>query len=398
MRTAADWYTALKKKSHLFEGSHNVYTPQKLVEEILKMITLADQKILVMFNLEFVVSLLHTYNVPPENITLLSDHENKILIAEDAGINYITKLETDMKFDVVVGNPPYQEHREHGKKVTGNGALWVKFITQALELVKDDGYVSLITPDSWTSPTYDLMGSRESILNDYFKKYNLEHVDFDVKKYFKNVGIDPCYFIVKKSNDYTNTSINTPNGKFDINLENMSFIPKDLNPLSLSIHSKVLSNSENARLFKMRWKSIIKSINVQNDKDDVFKYPFIDAHSHKPVRWASSLDPDASKRKVLVTYVGKYQCIVDDNGELGAKQAVSVLFLNDNEKGEYADNFFNSKLIHFIMNSNRWTQYILSQILNFIPIIDFTQDWDDTKIYNYFNFSQEEIDYIVANN
>jgi hypothetical protein len=387
----------LKKKIISFDGGHDIFTPRPLIEEILSKINL-DGDILVMFNVEFVASLIYTYKVDPKKITLFSDHENKNTFAKKMGTNYINKLETDMKFDVVVGNPPYQEHREHGKKVTGNGALWVKFITQSLDLVKNDGYVSLITPDSWTSPTYDLMGSRESILNDYFKKYNLEHVDFNVKKHFKNVGIDPCYFIIKKSNNYTKTSINTPNGEFDINLKNMSFIPKDLNPLSLSIHSKVLSNSENARLFKMRWKKVVGSINVQNDKDDVFKYPFIDAHSYKPVRWASSLDPDAAKRKVLVTYVGKYQCIVDDKGEFGARQAVSVLFLKDNEKGEYANNFFNSKLIHFIMNSNRWTQYILSQILNFIPVTNFTEDWDDNKIYNHFNLTQEEIDYIATHN
>jgi tRNA1(Val) A37 N6-methylase TrmN6 len=79
----------------------------------------------------------------------------------------------NMKFDVVVGNPPYQESKEHGKKVTGNGALWVKFTLKSIELCKDNGYVAFIIPDSWTAPTYDLMGSRKSIFNDYFKKYNL---------------------------------------------------------------------------------------------------------------------------------------------------------------------------------------------------------------------------------
>jgi site-specific DNA-methyltransferase (adenine-specific) len=100
---------------------------------------------------------------------------------------------------------------------------------------------------------------------------------------------------------------------------------------------------------------------------------------------------------VLVPYVGKYQCIIDDVGELGARESVSVLFLNNNEKGDFAERFFTSKLINFIMNTNQWTQYQLSQILNFIPVEDFSQDWNDSKIYKHFGLTQEEIDYVEAN-
>ena len=49
------------------------------------------------------------------------------------------------------------------------------------------------------------------------------------------------------------------------------------------------------------------------------------------------------------------------------------------------------------MNTNQWTQYQLSQILNYIPVEDFSQDWDDSKIYKHFGLTQEEIDYVEAN-
>jgi len=308
-----------------------------------------------------------------------------------------TELEFGMRFDVVVGNPPYQDSKAHGKKTTGNGALWVRFTVQALDLLKDNGYLGFVIPDSWTAPTYDLMGSRESIFNDYFKKNNLLYVNFDVKKFFPTVGIDPSAFVLKKDQNYTGTIIKTPNETITLDLTNMSFVTKDLSAISLSIHSKVLSSKENSRLFKMRWKKTVTSIEVQETKDSTFKYPFVDHHSYKPTRWAKTLDPDASKRKVLVPYVGKYQCIVDDVGTLGARESVSVLFLQDTEKGEFAERFFTSKLINFIMNTNQWTQYQLSQILNFIPVEDFSQDWTDAKIYKHFSLTQEEIDYIESN-
>jgi len=308
------------------------------------------------------------------------------------------EAESNMKFDVVVGNPPYQESKEHGKKVTGNGALWVKFTLKAIELCKDKGHVAFIIPDSWTAPTYDLMGSRKSIFNDYFKKYNLTHINFNVKKHFPGVGTDPSAFVLKKDSNYATTNVVTPNEKFDINIANTSFITRDVNSVALSIHEKILNQNENDRLCKMRWTKSVTSIKTENEKNKEYYYPFVDHHAGKPLRWANTLDPDALKRKILIPYVGKYQCIIDDKGELGARESVSVLFLNDNETYESANSFWNSKLVTYIMNTNRWTQYVLSQIINYIPINDYTKVWTDNELYNYFNLTQNEIDYIEKYN
>lgn len=304
----------------------------------------------------------------------------------------------DMKFDVIVGNPPYQESKDHGKKVTGNGALWVKFTLKSIELCKDNGYVAFIIPDSWTAPTYDLMGSRKSIFNDYFKKYNLIYINFNVKKYFAGVGTDPSAFVLKKDSNYLTTSVITPSEKFNIDVTNTSFITRDVNSIALSIHEKVLNQNENNRLCKMRWTKNVTSIKTENEKSKEYCHPFVDHHAGKPLRWANTLDPDALKRKILIPYVGKYQCIIDSNGELGARESVSVLFLNDNETYESANSFFNSKLVTYIMNTNKWTQYVLSQIINYIPINDYTKVWTDNELYAHFNLTQEEINYIEQYN
>ena len=125
-------------------------------------------------------------------------------------------------------------------------------------------------------------------------------------------------------------------------------------------------------------------------------YPVVDSHSFKDTRWSDKKDPDFNKRKVLVTYVGNYQCIVDD-GNCGAKKAVSVRFLNNNETVESANSFYNSKLINYVMNSNKWTQYLLSQILNNIPHPVLDKVYTDEELYNYFNLTLEECNYIEAN-
>jgi len=298
------------------------------------------------------------------------------------------------RFDCIVGNPPYQEVKDHGKKVTGNGARWVKFTLLGIDICKDDGYLAFIIPDSWTAPTYDLMGSRKSIFNDYFKKYNLQTILFDLHKYFPKIGISPSAFILQKNKNYEKTNIISEKSDMFLNIKTMKFIPKDTSFLSLSIHKKVLSNFENKCLFKMRWIKTVTGLKGQDNKDEINKYPLVDSYSFKPMRWTNKMDPDIEKRKIFIPRVGKYQCIIDNDGILGGKSEVSVRFLKDNESGDNVKSFFNSKLINYIMNSNKWTQYLLVQILNYIPVEDFTRSWTDAEIYDHFKLTKAEIKYI----
>lgn len=328
------------------------------------------------------------------NVMRVAFAKNKYNLCGTYSVANFLELDFDTKFTVVVGNPPFKGQRDHEKKTTGNGEPWVHYTIKAYNLVEDNGYLGLTIPDSWTAPTFDLMGSRESIFNNYFKKSNLLDVNLDVKKYFGSVGTTPTTFMLQKNQNYKSTTIHTAQEKNTVDIREMSFIPQDCSKISLSIHQKILRDTVNNRQFKMRWTGTVTQTKVIADKNDVHQYPVIDSHCYKPIRWGNRPDPDLTKRKVLLPYVGNYQVVLDDNGEYGAKEQVSVLFLEDDENGKYASNFYNSKLIKFVMNSNKWTQYILSQILNYIPINDFTKDWNDETIYNYFSFTDEEIEFI----
>ena len=54
----------------------------------------------------------------------------------------------EMEFDVVLGNPPYQI--KVGE--TNTEPIWDKFVLKCFELVKEEGFVSLIHPSGWRSP------------------------------------------------------------------------------------------------------------------------------------------------------------------------------------------------------------------------------------------------------
>ena len=103
------------------------------------------------------------------------------------------KWETDMKFDVVVGNPPYQDSDSsaHNKK------LWHAFTDHALDI---GSLVAFVTPSSWVYADTSQMNSLRK------KITRAGHVSkvVDTTQHF-NVGVDTCYWIVdtKKSADDT---------------------------------------------------------------------------------------------------------------------------------------------------------------------------------------------------
>ena len=191
MNKVTKLYKALKEGLIDLNGSHDFYTPCSLVNEILSNIPLKGN-ILVMFNIEFVISLVYNYNVDPDRITFYSDHINKTRMAEHLGVNkYITTLGTNMKFDVVVGNPPYKQ------------GLWRTLMKQALEI--SNRYVVMISPDGTikTSTKYDEMKS-------LLEEGGIQSVT-PCQKFFEDEGVDVitsseiCYYAVS----YTHLTLPT---------------------------------------------------------------------------------------------------------------------------------------------------------------------------------------------
>ena len=127
-----------------------------------------------------------------------------------------SELDNTMKFDVVVGNPPYQKDNSKAKRWT----LWEEFVKKSKTLAD---IVVMVTPQSITSPgTFDLIRKNATVIN------------VDVSKYF-NVGSTFCYWVIDTAKPSTSTKIITNEKEYKLDLTKVDFLPSTITDETLSL-------------------------------------------------------------------------------------------------------------------------------------------------------------------
>lgn len=162
----------------------------------------------------------------------LVKHKLKIknLIKGDFLDNKILKY---MKFDVIVGNPPFQDTTANRKLFNqlGNKKLWKGFLEKASELVKDDSFISFLVPQSSTKPT--VFGELPVSIKK-MGDVKVLNVDTGMEKYFKRINIKICSITFKKTKEDIKCLLNGIESDFN----SKGFITP--NPILQSILTKIL--------------------------------------------------------------------------------------------------------------------------------------------------------------
>lgn len=190
--------------------------------------------------------------------------------------NFI-ELEFDMKFDVIVGNPPYQKDNAKAKRWT----LWEEFVKKSKTLANT---VVMVTPQSITSPgTFDLIRKNATVIN------------VDVSKYF-NVGSTFCYWVIDTSKPSTSTKIITDEKEYKLDLTKVDFLPSTITDETLSLIDSLTKRK--ARTWRRG--------ELHTSKTDLFhtkgKYDVM--HTNAQTLKSNTEHPNKNKIRVAVTLSG----------------------------------------------------------------------------------------------
>ena len=290
------------------------------------------------------------------------------------------------KFDIIVGNPPYNEAGVI-KKNRGV-SLWTKFVIKSFNMLKDDGYLLFITPISW-------MGSPK-ILKEFLKREIIYLNINECRRHFRKVGSTFSYYLIRNKNvekqnvnvlnEYKN-KIYAQKVKFENNLE---FLPRLLTSEVISIQRKLFVNKDTGFLRKDRE---YQKLDVNEKVSSIYKYP-IKIKYNKTV-YSSAEHLYQNNLKVLLFRAGNLNPTFD-NGENGVGADALCKVVNSVEEGLKLVNLYKSKLFTFLIKVTKYSGYNNQQIINlmYMDVNKLTNNFTDYELYDYFKLTEDEIKYI----
>lgn len=292
------------------------------------------------------------------------------------------ELDNTMKFDVIVGNPPYQGNNDIGTTQPKSHNLWSKFADKSIELIKDNGFVAFVTPDSWMSPNSQILKT--------FKDNSLIWVSTNVSKYF-NVGSSFTAWILQKNQ---NTKTVTIDG-LSVDLNTLNYLPRDFSK-TYPIHNKVI-NSNHSKLKVLcdtSCHSDHKHGKLSDTQDAVFKYKTW--HTNAQTRFSKIKSKHFDDHKIIWTLSGYFKPFYDD-GNIGTTEVCQYIRINNQTEANNLLSYLNSKLYNFLITTGKWSGFLNGKLISSLPELATNKQWTDKELYKHFGLTQEEIDYIESN-
>lgn len=225
----------------------------------------------------------------------------------------------NMKFDAIVGNPPYQKRvgPEEAKKTTNlTKAIWQIFVENSIKSLKDGGYLCLVHPPGWRN----VYGRYEDV-GDLIKSKDLQylemHSESDGVKTF-SAGIPYDWYLLKNSLYSGNTEVKFQDGVVKkININSIPFIPSGAYDKIVDLLAK---KGEPTVEILRDYDYGTQAAHTSREKSKKFKYPLVYTVNKGDVLnlWYSSEKKGHFGIPKVIWSNGKASgFIVDKNGDYG---------------------------------------------------------------------------------
>lgn len=324
---------------------------------------------------------------------------------------YPTEEMKNMKFDVIIGNPPYQT----GDGRTSESPLYHYFIEAAIAL--DPKYFAMIVPSRWFNGGKGLDEFRTKMISDRHLRAIVDNPKlFDcfpgveikggVNYFLWDRDYDgDCEFSTRIDGQIVSTT------KRDLR-EGDGVIVRDNNASSIIAKCRPKSEEDSLASWFSSQFPFGQSIttNFAGAESEPFKQSI-------PLIFGSHVGyVKRSQIEKNVAWIDKWKVIVPKAGDGHGRETSYVLgeplalapgsactqtylvagvFDTSNEAENYAL-YLTTKLARFLLLQRKSTQDIRPDKLRFVPIMDFTKKWTDQDLFAHFKLTTDEIAYVEA--
>ena len=329
---------------------------------------------------------------------------------ENYAYQFIHKKEVfPMKFDVIIGNPPYQ--LQDAGESTGASPIYQHFISQAKSL--SPKYISMIIPSRWFAGGKGLDSFRKEMLGDsQIRKI----VDFtNASDCFPGVDIagGVCYFLWEKDSSGECDVVNHLAGKqyyskrplneFDTFIRYGSAVPiirKIIAKKEKSLSNVVSSRKPFGLATNVRPESKGDLTLYWNGGEGPYKSELVTTGVEMIEKWKTITS------KVSYDHGG----LPDKDGQRRVLSKVEVLppktictetyivagsFDNEAE-AKNAETYLKTKFVRFLVSLLSFSQDITKDRFFFVPDLSMKKAWTDELLYKRYDLSSKEIEFIES--
>ena len=311
----------------------------------------------------------------------------------------------NMKFDVIVGNPPYQ--LSDAGDSAGSSPIYHIFTEQAKKF--NPRFLSMIIPSRWFAGGKGLDHFRDTMLKDRRISHLVDHpIASDVFPGVKVIG-GVCYFLWER--DYSgpcrvttrmngmDDTMKRPLDQFDTFVRFNKAISilekvkaKKYPPMSEQVSRQKPfglrtfvqpTGKGNVTLYANKAVGKIQKSDITNSIDmiEVWKVLISMAYGEggeardypRMIMGRPIVAPPPSACTETYLVVGAYET------EIEAKNL---------------DNYLRTKFLRFLVGLRKNTQHITKDRFSFVPLLPMTKVWTDKKLYTHFGLSDDEIAFI----
>jgi site-specific DNA-methyltransferase (adenine-specific) len=312
----------------------------------------------------------------------------------------------DMKFDIIVGNPPYQLGDGGGSSAT---PLYNHFVEKAIEL--NPRYISFIIPSRWFNTGKGLGEFRKQMLSETRISKLINYPD--ASEIFPGPSIKGgvCYFLWDR--EYSGEcDFETVQNKITISRQKISLGEFDViirNSKGINILKKVQSKNE------LTLKDIVSSqtpfgiLSSFEGAANKSKSASIKVYRRSGISWANKseitrnygwkdswkvLIPKASdgSSKPPLSVLGKP--IISEPDSVCSQTYLVASLCTSEKEASYFEAYLTTKFLRFLVSLRKTTQDVKPSSFDYVPKLQMTKLYSDIELYKRYELSEDEIQFI----